>query len=168
MLESRYYDRVDRLWVTAFAAKTSDTASTPLQPQLALVDIDRLKEHEDIDPLLLEKLRKEIASDGVLKFAITADKNTGTVLDGHHRIHALKLLGCKRIPVVFIDYNSPDVIVEAWREEEEVTKEDVLKAALSGRKMPPKATKHLVLVNGAFKHISEIEERVDTLLESLR
>ena len=143
-------------------------ASTALQCELTFVDIDQLKEHEDINQVLLEKLKNKIASDGVLKFVIAADKNTGTILDGHHRIHALGLLGCKRIPVVFIDYNSPDVIVEAWREGENVTKEDVLKAALSGRKMPPKATKHLVLVNGTFKHISEIEKRVNAPLESLR
>jgi hypothetical protein len=36
-----------------------------------------------------------------------------TVIDGHHRIHALKLLGCKKIPVVLIDYRSPDVVVLA-------------------------------------------------------
>jgi len=142
--------------------------STTLQPLLAFVDIDQLKEHEGVDPVRLEKLKEEIKSDGVLKFAIAVDRNTRTVLDGHHRIRALKLLGCKRIPVVFIDYNSPDVVVKAWREGENVTKEDVLNAALSGRKMPPKTTRHLILASDTFKHIFAVEEEVNVPLESLR
>lgn len=150
------------------ALRGSNMVSTDLKPQPALVDIDKLKEHEGINPAALDRLKEEIASDGILKFAIAVDKNTLTVIDGHHRIHALKLLGCKKIPVVFIDYGSPDVVVGSWREGGNVTKEDVVRAALSGEKMPPKTTRHLVLVNGAFTHIFALEERVNAPLESLR
>ncbi len=142
--------------------------STDLKPQLALVDIDKLKEHEEINPALLEKLKEEIASDGALKLAIAVDRNTWVVIDGHHRIQALKLLGCKKIPVVFIDYASPDVVVQSWRLGENVTKDDVIQAALSGKKMPPKTTRHLVRINGIFTHISAVEEKVNAPLESLR
>ena len=150
-----------------FPPKKSDTASTSLRLKLALVNLDELKEHENINPVLLEKLKEEIASDKILKFAIAVDRNTSTVLDGHHRIHALKLLGCKRIPVVFLNYNSPNIVVKAWREGENVTKADIVNAALSGRKMPPKTTRHLILVKGTFKHISEMEKMVNVTLESL-
>ena len=113
-------------------------ASTSLKQRLTIIDIDELREHEEINPELLDKLRKEIAADGVLKLAIAVDEKTKTVIDGHHRIQALKQLGYKKIPVVLIDYMSPEIVVQTWKEGMKVTKEEVLEAALLGKKMTPK------------------------------
>ena len=139
-----------------------------LQPQLSLIHIDKLNGHEEVDPFHLQSLRAEIESDGFLRMPIVVDRYTNTIIDGHHRRYALSQLNCKRIPVIFINYNSCEVVATAWRDGEEMTKASVLYAALSGRRLPPKTTKHLVLINGVFKHISMMEEAINIPLERLK
>ncbi len=39
--------------------------------------------------------------------------------------------------------------------------------ARSGRRLPTKTTKHLILINGVFKHISMMEEVINIPLERL-
>ena len=141
---------------------------SPLQPQLTLIYIDKLNDHEEVDPLHLQSLRTEIESDGFLRKPIVVDRHTNMIIDGHHRCNALRQLSCKRIPVILINYDSSEVVAEAWRDGEEVTKDSVLHATLSGRRLQPKTTKHLVLINGVFKHISTMEEAINIPLERLK
>ncbi|MDI6809178.1 MAG: ParB N-terminal domain-containing protein [Candidatus Eisenbacteria bacterium] len=125
---------------------------------IVFVRIEELKEHEEIRPDYLEELKNEILSDGILKMPIAVDRKTYIILDGHHRLHALKRIGCTQIPVVFVDYQSPDIQVIGWKEGEKVTKELVLDRALSGRRMPSKTS----------KHISAIEIVINIPLEKLK
>lgn len=141
---------------------------TSLRPQLTLIDIGELREHEKINAEMLEALKKEITADGMQRLAVTVDRETKTVLNGHHRVEALKQLGCKKIFVVLVDYMSPEIVVETWRDDGSVTKEEVVEAALSGKKMPPKTTRHMVLLGGRLEHISALEKEVDAPLKSLR
>lgn len=133
-----------------------------------IVEIDMLKEHEEIDKERLKRLKNEIISDNMLKKSIAVDKNTNVILDGHHRLRALKELFYKRIPVVFVDYQLPEIQVQAWKKGEIITKDMVINAALNGKKFPPKTSKHMVLINGKLKHISTIEKKVNILLEDLK
>ena len=135
-----------------------------------LVELDRLKQHEEVDPTHLKELKEEIKSDKILKLAIVVDKNTNVILDGEHRFNALKELGCKSIPVVYVDYNSPNIEVQSWRSNSnpKLTKKVVTEAGLSGRKLPPKTSKHMVRIGDTLLHISALEKRVDVPLEELR
>lgn len=133
-----------------------------------LVELERLREHEGVSPKYLEKLKKEIESDGILKLAIAVDKNTNVILDGHHRFNALKKLGCKKIPVVFVDYASPDIAVKNGKTNKELAKNVIIQAALTQKKLPPKATHHVIRFHDGFKHISVIEKRVNIPLEKLK
>jgi len=136
--------------------------------EVQLVDLDRLLQHEEVDLDHLKELTAEIASDKILKQAIVADENTNIIIDGEHRLTTLKILGCKRIPVIYIDYNSPDIEVQAWRDGERLTKEDVIKAGLSGSKLPPKTSKHMIRNSDTLSHISAVEKKVDIPLEVLK
>jgi len=60
---------------------------------ICFIDLEALKEHEEIRPDYLEQLKNEILSDGFLKMPIAVDKKTYIILDGHHRLHALKKIG---------------------------------------------------------------------------
>ncbi|MEM3833076.1 MAG: ParB N-terminal domain-containing protein [Thermoprotei archaeon] len=133
----------------------------------SIIKLEELKEHEKVDPKYLNVLKNQIKSDGILKKPIAVDKNFNIVLDGHHRLQSLKKLGYTRIPVVFIDYQPPAIQVLAWRGEEKITKE-VISAALSGKKLPPKTSKHMIVVNGNLEDISTIEKEVNIPLEKLR
>jgi cysteine synthase/O-phosphoserine sulfhydrylase/cystathionine beta-synthase len=139
-----------------------------IQTETKLADLDKLRHHEEVDPEHLKELTQKIASDKILKFAIVADKNTNVVLDGEHRFNALKNLGCKKIPVVYVDYNSPDIVVQSWRNEKELTKKEVIEAGLGNKKLPAKTTKHMVKMSENLAHIFVLEKRVDIPIEALK
>jgi uncharacterized protein (DUF1015 family) len=136
--------------------------------EIVIFEIEELREHEEIRPDYLEELKNEIQLDGILKMPICIDKDTCIILDGHHRLQALKGLGCKKIPCVLVDYQSPEIKVVAWREGETMTKEKIIDTALSGKRMPSKTSRHMILLNGEWKHISAIQMLIDIPLEKLK
>jgi hypothetical protein len=136
--------------------------------EVVFLKIEELKEHEEIRPDYLEALKNEILADGILKMPICIDEKTCIILDGHHRLQALKRLGCKRIPCVVVDYQSKNISVIPWREGETITKERIIDMALSGGKMPSKTSKHMIILDGKWTHISAIEMIIDVPLEKLK
>lgn len=140
----------------------------PYKDHVYLKRIDDIYTHEETDPNIIDKLKKEIVSNGVLRKAITVDENTQVILNGTHRYEVLKLMGCKLIPVVYVNYNSPDIVVKCWRGNSQISKKEILEAGLSGRKLPPKSSKHLIRRGNSLFHISTIERRVDVPLDLLR
>jgi hypothetical protein len=59
-------------------------------------------------------------------------------------------------------------MVLPWRRGEKINKRDVIKAGLTGKKMPPKTSKHMVEVNKKLRHISFLERRINFPLEKLK
>src|SRR4030042_6952405 len=149
-------------------SKRSPEISLQILDEICLIEIEELKEHEEIRPDYLEEFKNEILSDGILKMPIAVDKKTYIILDGHHRLHALKKIGCQRIPVILFDYQSPEIKVLPHREGEIVTKEMIIQTALAGRKMPPKTSKHMIMIEGELKHISILETVINIPLERLK
>lgn len=133
-----------------------------------VVEISILKGHEKLDPQRLIHLKAEIESDGILKKPVAVDMNTNVVLDGHHRIGALKLLGCSKIPALFVDYQSPKIGVKTAQNGIEYPKQKVIEAALKGELLHPKSTWHYVTSYREIAHISKIQERVDVPLGDLK
>jgi len=148
--------------------KVLSVVEAPKSLSPVLIELEKLREHEGVNPKYLEELKEEIKSDGVLKFAIAVDKNTNVILDGHHRFNALRKLECKKIPVVFVDYGSPDIVVKNGKTNEELTKSIIIQAGFTQKKLPPKATNHMIRFHDGLKHISVIEKRVDISLEKLK
>jgi len=132
------------------------------------MNIHDLREHEEVEPKYLERLKKLIRKDKILKKPIVVDKGTRIIIDGHSRFNSLKQLGYSRIPVLFIDYNSPEILVRAWKNDTKITKEDVLAAGLNGKKLPPKTSKHMIKFVNKFKHISELEKIINIPLNKLK
>lgn len=118
--------------------------------KVVLLPIDMLKPHEKGSPLYLEMLRKEIQQDGVLKYPIIADEKTNVILDGMHRWLALKSLGYTQIPVLQVNVlKNPQIRIGRRRihryignSNPSITAEDVVRAALSGKLMEPRTTRH--------------------------
>ncbi len=135
---------------------------------IVFIRIEELREHEEIRPDYLEELKNEILSDGILKMPIAVDRSTYIILDGHHRLHALKKIGCKKIPVILVDYQSPEIEVIPWREGEKITKEMIIDTALTGKRMAPKTSKHMIRVMGELEHISILETVINIPLDELR
>ena len=135
---------------------------------IVFIRIEELREHEEIRPNYLEELKNEILSDGILKMPIAIDRDTYIILDGHHRLHALKRIGCKKIPVILVDYQSAEIEVIPWREGEKVTKGMIIDTALTGKRMAPKTSKHMIRVEGELKHISILETVINIPLDELK
>jgi hypothetical protein len=118
--------------------------------KVVLLPIEKLKPHEKGSPLYLEMLKREILKDGVLKYPIIADEKTNVILDGMHRWLALKSLGYKQIPVLLVDaFQNPQIRIGRRRVHRYISDssvrikaEDVIKAALSGKLMEPRTTRH--------------------------
>ncbi len=86
----------------------------------------------------------QILRDGFIRYPILVDSKTFVVLDGHHRLVAVKLLGLRFIPAILVDYDSDCVSVSSWRDGVVVTKEMVREHGLRGNLMPPKTSRHRV------------------------
>jgi hypothetical protein len=64
-----------------------------------------LKPHEEIIRERYLKILNEIRSDNIIYKPIIVDKDSLSIIDGHHRYYALISIGVKYIPVVLADYN---------------------------------------------------------------
>ena len=98
----------------------------------ALIETAALVPHEQVDQDRLLLLVKQIARDGALYSPVMVDRSSMVILDGHHRVSALKLLGCDLTPVYLVDYRDPSIRVTQWREDVKVSKQSVVEAGLQG------------------------------------
>ncbi len=105
-----------------------------------------LKPHEEFLPELLEETRKAIEADGFVREPILVEREHYVILDGHHRYGALLELGIRWVPVYLVDYADDGVRVETWPDAfiDRVSKREVVEAALTGTRFPPKTTRHRV------------------------
>lgn len=78
------------------------------------MELEGLNLHEEVDPGILRPLIHEIEDDEALWCPVIVDKESMVVLDGTHRVNALRILGCKYVCVYFVDYSDPEIVVERW------------------------------------------------------
>jgi len=113
-----------------------------MRARFALVPIDALRAHEEIDEKDLPGLVEEIRSRGELHYPIWVARGSHVILNGHHRVAALRRLGAVRAPAWLIDYHSEAVRVDRWSPGPPISKEEVERRAREGLLFPPKTTKH--------------------------
>jgi hypothetical protein len=115
-------------------------------PTFELVDIDRLKVHEHIRPEHLAQLLSDMRRDGFVADPIWVARGSYVVLNGHHRLAALRELGARKVPAWVIDYDSEVVLLDRWTPGPPLSKGEVEARASAGQPFPPKTTKHTVVV----------------------
>jgi len=81
---------------------------------LAFVDIDELILHEEVIPSLLDSVVSELRATGMLLHPVVVSSQHLMVLDGNHRVEALKRVGAKRVLAYQVDYSSDEVVVKRW------------------------------------------------------
>lgn len=81
---------------------------------LSVVPLDKLKPHEDVIPSLLSSVKRDILRTGFQRDPIVIDHRTKIVLDGMHRLAALRELGSNFALCVEFNYFSKSVILERW------------------------------------------------------
>lgn len=93
------------------------------------------------------------------------------ILDGHHRTEAARRLNLKCVMGNIVDYFDPRIIVDNWNDKRRYSKEDVIRIAINGEKLPPKSTKHIIRVDGrdmTFQDNDFVEPKIYTLIEKLK
>jgi len=65
--------------------------------------IGSLRPHEETLEEKVESLCSSVEEKGTIDHPVVAEKGTGIVLDGMHRVQALARLGCGRVPVQWVD-----------------------------------------------------------------
>jgi len=110
---------------------------------LKSVSFNSLKCHEEV---LFERKEslifylKSLTPDLIVPSLIVCVE-TNTIIDGHHRFHALKELGLSSVPVTFIDYHSN--LIKPYFDDR-ISKNEIVKAARDSCLLPPKSSKHVI------------------------
>jgi L-serine kinase (ADP) len=115
------------------------------RPVFRLVPLSLLRGHEKVDPKRVAELEAKMLRRGLFQKPIWVARGSYVILNGHHRVEAMRGLGAKRIPVWLIDYASDDVVLDRWQPGRRIAKEEVLRRARSGRRFPIKTTRHHLL-----------------------
>lgn len=110
--------------------------------EFALVPIDRLRPHEEVEEENVDELTREIERAGVCADPIWVARESLVILNGHHRVEALRRLNAVRAPAWLFDYASDVVSLEPWQPGLPITKAEVLRRAGAGDLFPPKTTRH--------------------------
>jgi len=113
-----------------------------------VLEIGRLHGHERIRPALLQELTDQIRKDGYLRRPILVADVDFVILDGQHRVEAVRALGARRIPAYLVDYFSDVVQLGTWPDAvvSVVTKEDVIRRGRTGDLFPPKTSRHTLTI----------------------
>ncbi|MFA5076591.1 MAG: ParB N-terminal domain-containing protein [Patescibacteria group bacterium] len=126
-----------------------------MKPKVIYLPIKKLKPHERISTRRVQQLIKYINGRGLFTTPIIVEKNSKTILDGHHRVAALRLLGCSLVPAIMVDYRSQYIKVYLRHNHlpMELLKDLVIKTASNGVILPHKTTRHL-LATGRVRNIN--------------
>ncbi|MFY9717744.1 MAG: ParB N-terminal domain-containing protein [Thermoplasmata archaeon] len=112
--------------------------------RFALVPIAELRAHEEIEESDLPGLTEEMRALGQLVYPIWVAEGSHVILNGHHRVAALRRLGAVRAPAWLLDYHDPAVHVDRWSPGPPISKAEVERRARHGLLFPPKTTKHII------------------------
>jgi len=134
-----------------------------LNLRITILNINALLPHEETIPELLERLTTSIKNDRCLNHPIIVDAESLVVLDGVHRVAALKKLGCKRVPTCLVDYKSPAIDIFSWHRTIEGT--DVINQLLAQVKYIGSSVENVNQIDWNVVGISPIVAAVKTLNE---
>ena len=115
--------------------------------EVQLVPLEVLRPHEQTILKRVNQLERMTIRWNAYTKPLLVDRETGTILDGHHRYEIAKRFDLQCLPCVLVDYildDSISVILWPGSDQKEISKEDVLEAASSGNLFPPKTSRHLL------------------------
>lgn len=115
-----------------------------MNKRVKLMPVNLLKPHEKISAARLKFVLDDIKTRRIIINPVVADRETYTLLDGHHRLAALKKIRAKKIPVYLVDYQKIKVILRRKRFISPQIKHEVLARSFFGKLFPVKTTKHLI------------------------
>lgn len=113
--------------------------------EFALLPLSGLKGHERVDEASLLDLIAHLRRSQVLSDPIWVARGSSVILNGHHRVEALRRMGAERVAAWVLDYESELIHVGRWHAGPPIAKSEVVRRAKEGRLFPPKTTRHRLL-----------------------
>ncbi|HJM67706.1 MAG TPA: hypothetical protein QF716_02370 [Candidatus Thalassarchaeaceae archaeon] len=110
-----------------------------------LVPIAWLRPHEEVKPRNVDTLHEMTLRWSAYTKPLLVDRESGTILDGHHRHQVGIRIGLSRLPVIKVDYLEDEGIeLDLWPASklDSLTKQQVIDTATSDELFPPKTTRH--------------------------
>ncbi|MEE2625517.1 MAG: hypothetical protein VYD50_04610 [Candidatus Thermoplasmatota archaeon] len=104
-----------------------------------------LRPHEETIPKKVEELERMTHRWKAYVLPLVIDRNTGVILDGHHRHQVALRLDLKCLPCVLVDYlGDESVELDVWPScgRDSITKGEVVQAGLQEELFPPKTSRH--------------------------
>ena len=118
--------------------------------------------HELTIPKKVDELEKMTHRWKAYVLPLVVDRNTGVILDGHHRHQVALRIGLRCLPGVLVDYQGDGSIeLDVWPNcgRDSVTKEEVVQAGLTAELFDPKTSRHRLP-----DHLPPISVSLDRLL----
>lgn len=83
---------------------------------LRIVHVNDVMPHEEVDPLVVERLAERLRADGILRNppVVAAMEDRYIVLDGATRTSALRLMGVRDALVQIVDYAAEQIRLNSW------------------------------------------------------
>jgi L-serine kinase (ADP) len=110
--------------------------------EFVLVPIGELRAHEEVEPDKVRRLIRSLTAEGVFVEPVLVARGSNVILNGHHRVAALRALGATRVPAWRVDYASDAVSLDRWDPGPAISKDEVVRRAAEGRLFPPRTTRH--------------------------
>lgn len=117
-----------------------------MKNKINLININKLICHEMVSIKKLKQVKEDLLIRGFIKNPVIVDRENYIILDGHHRVAALKQLGANRIPAYLVDYQNKNIKVTLRRKRFKFinVKQAVINYCLEGKIFPSKTTRHLI------------------------
>ncbi|MDE9483929.1 transcriptional regulator [Xenorhabdus bovienii] len=109
---------------------------------MKLVNLEKLHPHEETDPINLVILLEKIHREGQWRIPLIIDKDTGIIMDGHHRYNVAVISGFLVVPCYEMSYSSGKVMIFDWETGHSFCYKRIIDCVKSGRLFPPKTTRH--------------------------
>jgi len=101
---------------------------------------EALRPHEEYSPERAVEIVRLIETAGAWTHPLAVERDSHCIMDGHHRLHAARLLRLWRIPCLLYTYD--EVAVHTRRPAFAVTPAGILARCRAGDLFPPKTTWH--------------------------
>jgi L-serine kinase (ADP) len=116
-------------------------------PRFRLIPLADLLPHEQIHGPVVRELADHIRRVGVVEDPIWVAVGSNVIINGHHRVAALRSLGAERAPAWMIPYESSMIRLERWQKGPPIAHEEVVRRATHNELYSPKTTRHVLVVD---------------------
>ncbi len=86
-----------------------------VEARLALLALDDLLPHEQTLTRRLAEVLSSIRLTRTIYRPVIVDRRSHVIIDGHHRVESLRLLGARYAPVILVDYDRDIAAINATR-----------------------------------------------------